>query len=150
MKATHWVEKTPKKSKSNDDYEKAFELLKITSEPMKKNFRTLGKAVVESDQETVDSVINFLKENMSREITDEEIDGLMFIAEFSERGPEAMAHHQLYEHYFPKEPNLDHIQKVPAHMFNWCDSQGVSRNQKSEYKKSSHDPKDKGLFGGLV
>ena len=94
MKATHWVQKNPKKSKPNDDYEKAFELLKITTETMKKNFRTLGKAVVEQDQDTVDSVINYLKENTSREVTDEEIDGLKFIAEFAERGPEEMAHHQ--------------------------------------------------------
>ena len=149
MKATHWIEKNPKKSQKKGTYEKAFDLLQIKNETTKGNFRTLGRAIVENDQNTVDAVLNYFKENISREITAEEIDKLKFIAEVSERGPEAMMHHQLYEQYFPKELDFDHVKKVPTYIFNWRDSQGAIRNPKSEYKKSSHDPKDKGLCGKL-
>jgi hypothetical protein len=150
MKATNWIEKNPTKLKKKDDYEKTFELLHIKTDTMKQNFRTLGKAVVENDQETIESVLNYLKENTSRNISAEEIDGLKFIAEFSERGPQAMAYHQLYEQYFPKHPDFDHIEKVPADIFDWRDSQGVNRIHKPERKKSSHNHKDRGLYGGLI
>ena len=149
MKATHWIEKSPKNPKDKDTYDKAFDLLQIKGDTMKQNFRTLGRAIVENDQNTIDAVLNYFKEYTSREITAEEIDKLKFIAEVSERGPEKMVHHQLYETYFPKEPDFDYVKKIPACIFNWRDSQGAYRNQKSEYKKSSHDPKDKGLCGKL-
>lgn len=147
MKATNWIEKKPKKSEKKDHYEKAFELLHIKTDTMKQNFRTLGKAVVENDQETIDAVLNHFKEKVSREITAEEIDGLKFVAEFSERGPQSMAYHQLYEQYFPKHPGYDHIEKVPTNIFNWCDSQGLNRTDESKYIKSNY--KDRGLCGKL-
>jgi hypothetical protein len=148
MKAKNWVSNDTKNKGSKGNYEKAFELLHIKSDTMKKNFRTLGEAIVNNDTDTVNAVINYFKTGSSREITPDEIDRLKFIAEVSERGPEEMVHHQLYETYFPKEPTFDHVKKVPTNFFNWRDSQGVIRNKKLEYKPS-HNPKDRGLCGKL-
>jgi hypothetical protein len=147
MEATHWVEKKPKESEKKDDYEKAFDLLNIKTNKMKQKFRSLGKAVVENDQEAIDSVLNYLNENTSREISGEEIDGLKFVAEFSERGPQKMASHQLFERYFAKEPDFNHIQKVPLDIFHWRDSQNVNRTDKSKYIKPKN--KGRGLCGKL-
>ncbi|UCE53865.1 MAG: hypothetical protein JSV31_00010 [Desulfobacterales bacterium] len=151
MKATNWVKPKSRTTdeKSADNYEKTFAMLGVKSKSMKNQFRKLGAAIVEDDHDTVNAVINYFNESSNSKLTGEQIDGLKFLAETAERGPEAMAHRQLYESYFPKH-DFSHIKKIPANIFNWKDSQGVDRNQNSEYKKPNHDPKDRGYYGGLV
>jgi hypothetical protein len=98
---------------------------------------------------TVCEFIDYFNENSTSKLTAEQIEGLKFMAETAERGPEAMAYHQLYEMYYPK-PDLSDVKKVPADIFHWKDSQGVDRNQKSKYKKPTSNQRDKGHFGGLI
>jgi hypothetical protein len=150
MKANNWVKpnKQTTNNKPSGHYEKVFEVLKVRSDSMKNKFRKLGAAIVEGDREAVCEFIDYFNKSSSSELTAEQIDGLKFLAETAERGPEAMAYHQLYEQYFPK-PDFSHIEKIPADIFHWQDSQGVDRNQKSKYKKPTHTQKDRGYFGGL-
>ena len=150
MKANNWVKPNSPEinDESPDHYDKVFEVLKVRSDSMKNRFRKLGVAIVENDQGTVNEIINYFKKNSSSELTTEQVDGLKFMAETAERGPEAMAHRQLYEQYYPK-PDFSHIEKISTDLFHWKDSQGVDRNQKSKYKKPTHTQKDRGHIGGL-
>ena len=150
MKAKNWIKPNSRKIKNEppDRYDKVFELLKVRSDSMKNKFRKLGAAIVEGDQKTVNEFIDYFNESSSSKLTSEQIDGLKFLAETAERGPEAMAYHQLYEMYYPK-PDLPNVKKVPADIFHWKDSQGVDRNQKTEYKKPTNSQRDRGYFGGL-
>ena len=149
MKAT-WVKPNNQtiKNESPDRYEKLFEVLKVKSDTMKTKLRKLGAAIVTGDKQTVNEIIKYFDEHSSSKLSAEQVDGLKFLAETAERGPEAMAHHQLYEMYYPK-PDLPNVKKVPADIFHWKDSQGVDRNQKSEYKKPINSHRDRGYFGGL-
>jgi hypothetical protein len=151
MEATNWIKPTNQttNNKPSDDYDKVFELLKFRSDSMKNRFRKLGVAIVENDQEAVNEIINYFKKNSSSELTTEQVDGLKFMAETAERGPEAMAYRQLYEMYYPKA-DFSHIEKIPADIFYWKDSQGIDQNQKSKYKKPTNNQRDKGHFGGLI
>jgi hypothetical protein len=150
MEATNWIKPNsqPTNNKQPDRYDKVFEVLKVRTDSMKNKFRQLGSAIVEGDQEAVCEFIDYFNESSSSKLTKDQIDGLKFMAETAERGVEAMAHHQLYEMYYPK-PDLPNVKKVPADIFHWKDSQGVDRNQKSKYKKPTHTQKDRGYFGGL-
>jgi hypothetical protein len=115
---------------------------------MKNRFRKLGAAIVEGDQEAVNEIIQYFNEHSSSKLTTEQIEGLKFMAETAQRGPQEMAYRQLYEQYFPKL-DLSHIEKVPADIFHWKDSQGVDRNQTQKFKKPKHTQRDRGYFGGL-
>jgi hypothetical protein len=150
MKAS-WVKPDSRKIKNEppDRYDKIFKMLKVRSDSMKRKFRKLGAAIVEGDQEAVNEIIKYFNEHSSSKMTAEQIDGLKFLVETAERGPQEMAHRQIFEQYFPK-PDLSNVKKVPTDIFHWRDSQGLNRNKKHEYRKPSNGQIDRGLFGKLA
>ena len=91
MKAT-WIKPNNQTTNNEppDGYDKVFEHLKVRSDSMKNKFRKLGAALVENDQETVNEIIKYFKDNSSSKLTIEQIEGLKFMAETAERGPEGL------------------------------------------------------------